>query len=75
VTPYQVLRAHDRLIEGFESEAFATVMDAIPYLVSLWKAAMDSAELAPRVPDGNKFGHDWTIPNPVVGILATVKAG
>lgn len=33
-------------------------------------AALISAELAPRVPDGNKLGHTWTIPNPVIVPLA-----
>ena len=37
-------------------------------------AARLSAELSPRVPDGNKFGYDWTIPNPVIVALAKLDA-
>ena len=38
----------------------------VSVLVDLAEAAKASAELSPRVPDGNKFGHPWTIPNPVI---------
>ena len=42
-------------------------------LEALWRAAKESAELAPRVPDGNKFGRPWTIPNPVIAALAALE--
>ena len=38
------------------------------------EAARMSAELSPRVPDGNGFGYDWTIPNPVLEPLAKLDA-
>ncbi len=41
----------------------------------LSEAARLSAELAPRVPDGNKFGYDWTIPNPVIAALGPDSRG
>src|SRR5665213_937202 len=43
-------------------------------LVQVVEAARVSAELSPRVPDGNKFGYDWTIPNPVLEPLAKLDA-
>ena len=44
------------------------------FLLLVREMARVSAELAPRVPDGNGFGYDWTIPNPVIGALAALDA-
>lgn len=43
-------------------------------ILALIEAAKISGELAPRVPDGNKLGHPWMIPNPVLKALAALDA-
>lgn len=48
--------------------------DKSQILNELVEAARLSAELSPRVPDGNGFGYDWTIPNPVLEPLAALDA-
>ena len=51
------------------SDAFVELGPFHPEVAAVIEAARLSARLAPRVPDGNAFGHDWTIPNPVIETL------
>ena len=58
----EVRVAHNHLVCGFDARALEVIMDAVPYLLSLWDAAADREAHA-------------LFPNPQVrGILDTLDA-
>lgn len=80
-TPEMRLRAlaHKAGQPGWGNEADGAFFSACdPTTVSLAcdviEAARVSAGLSPQVPDGNAFGHDWKIANPVIAALTAWDA-